>query len=486
MATPQLVQHVDMNLCDGPAAPGTPGDTVYLGLGEKTLSGNALIVFLEFNYSAAAISSVTDNAGNSYTLVGSIDDSNGEVLACYAKFNFTAGATLLEVAFNGPPQWVGIKFEEWTNVTGVDTYTTYQQGSNSTTILAASSSSKLTPTQTGDLILMAAWNMSFSTWAANPATFSVGSQANITWAFSNCSINALDDSAEQYGVYNSTTAFQPQMTSNVSTTWTAMAVALKVGSQGSAPGSQMRIAGIQHMYLDATSSNSNTTQLPTQGNLCVCLSTSGDGISSITSTGTNTASWTSRISEVDAETYNFYAQILDSVNTSAGVSTITINFSAHAAGAHNVILLDVVGAATAPYDTSAGTPTQTQSSGSTLPITWSGHAYTIQPSTSNGIVVCCVGINQGELTSLSSPPTGAWAIACYDNSYTTGGDRDMDEDNGFCICHNSGTSQLTFTFNNYYPPAVDWSAAAVSYEAPALGGQVPYDPWPQAGPLLAQ
>ena len=68
-----------------------------------------------------------------------------------------------------------------------------------------------------------------------------------------------------------------------------------------------------------------------------------------------------------------YAEVLDSVNQSAGTQDLTVNFNSPGSAPslygfpHDVILLDVAGAAAAPFDKSA-VKTGDQTSGSYLSV----------------------------------------------------------------------------------------------------------------------
>jgi hypothetical protein len=466
VAAPTLIQHLDVN-SDGATAALVKSMDVMLP--NPSLSGNCIIVSVFWIY-GVAISGVTDNKSNSYgSAVTSVTYGTNSQLSVYVCPNATAGVQDITITWaSQAAQYIAVKVTEFAGVAASSPVDTSQSFTvNSATI---QNSSNISPGTSGDLLYM----VGFTGLAAVGGTYVAGSgQSNITWQLVPGSVNSYDASYVQYGQYNSTAAFAPKLTCLTgSTTNLVGIVALKSASAGTLPAAGIRVVAALHLFLNNLSSAS-PVQFVTQGNLQVCLSTSGDGIgpvsgavggaNGITSTGANTNSWTSRVAAQQSIGTPSYGQVLDSVNTAAGSSILTINFVATTAGYHDVVLLDVAGATATPYDTYASFALQNQTSGTTLNIN-TGTGNTITPTQSNGLVVIAVPVAEATLDGFSSP-SGAIPLTCAEHPMQE--PTQLDENNGYGIYYNPNTSPILFKFTTDADdpgPVGLWGAGVVAYK----------------------
>ena len=436
---PAFVQHVDINQF---GQGGSNITSLLIRLPNLTLANNCVVVSIA-NSGPATVSSVTDDKGNTYTIAKSETDG-GYLVSVYVAQGVTAGARLITVTFSGATDFISAKVTEFAGIaTSGAVDATSGNIANSTTITAGS----ITPTQTGDLL----YQVGFQDTGVAPAasSFTVGSQSNIAWAFVPGGVSIWDGSYAQYGQYNSTSAIDPTLTVNTPQNYLSVALALKAASAGTTPAPGIRVVAAQHIYLDSLSSN--TVQSVTAGNLQILLSTSTDGISGVTSTN---GTWQRRVAAQDSGD-GAYGEVWDTVNASPGTRTLTVTFNG-ANNGHDIMLLDVAGSATSPFDTSAKLENQVQLSGTTLT------TVSITPNTSNGLVVTAAPIELGEVTDLTT--TGQYSLT----GSTTPVDIDswMDENNGYGIYYNPNTSPVQFVWNETRQVGF-WAAAAASYEAAA-------------------
>jgi hypothetical protein len=269
-------------------------------------------------------------------------------------------------------------------------------------------------------------------------------------------VSIWDGSYAQYGQYNSTSAIDPTLTVSTPQNYVSIALALKTATAGTTPAPGIRVVAVQHVYMDSLSSN--TVQSVTTGNLQILLSTSTDGISGITSTN---GTWQRRVAAQDSGD-GAYGEVWDAVNVSPGTQTLTVSFNG-ANNGHDIMLLDVAGSATSPFDTSAKLENQAQLSGTTLT------TVSITPHTSNGLVVVAAPIELGEVTDLTT--TGQYSLT----GSTTPVDIDswLDENNGYGIYYNPNTSPVQFVWNETRQVGF-WAAGAASYEAAGVASGTTY------------
>jgi hypothetical protein len=453
VATPTLVQHVDINQFDGYT-------TLVIRLKSKTLLNNCVIVTL-YNASAQTISTVTDDAAggsNTYTSAGTFSDGSQRVTIFVAP-GVKAGAREITVTPSAATTFVSAKVSEFYNVatsSPVDTNGTSAGASaNSATITAGAFPGALG--NSGDLIYQVGFN---ETAGSNfQSIYTAGSQANITWALAPGSTNSFDSSYAQYGTYTATAAFTPTLTEGNSNTYISLAIALKSASAGTAPAAGIRVVAVQNMGFGAITPL--VTQFVTTGNLQVLTSTSGDGIASITSSNGN--KWQLRVSQKEPS-HQFFAEIWDSVSASPGSQTLTITMNAGATGNNSIMIYDVIGAAVNPFDTSGKNNGNQGSDTGTLPIT--GGTLPITPTTSNGLVFFVTSIAIGTATTL----TGSNQLSDCAQQTPLVEPSALDQNNGYGTYLNPNTSSVPFTWNIVGTGGTgvnDWAASSAAYKAPS-------------------
>ncbi len=156
-----------------------------------------------------------------------------------------------------------------------------------------------------------------------------------------------------------------------------------------------------------------------------------------------------------------YAEVFDSVSQSAGTQDLTVTFNSpgNAPSAygypHDIILLDVAGAATAPFDKEA-VKTGDQTSGSYLSV-----PSLITPSTTNGLIVAVIAQLNNVLTTIYAPAANQYNINTLDANEPSYNLDDCAA--GWGIMYNAATSAVSWDWN-VTAPVADWGAATAAYE----------------------
>jgi hypothetical protein len=158
---------------------------------------------------------------------------------------------------------------------------------------------------------------------------------------------------------------------------------------------------------------------------------------------------------------------MDSVNTAAGSNTLTVATSGSSQGGNDLLLLDVTGAATSPWDAggSASAKLENQDMAAVGLLT----TVSVTPSTAYGLVVNAASIDDS--TAYAMMGWDQYSLASTEEYLTAEGDYNgptlshSDENNPYGIYYNQNTSAATFIWNNYSGPVNYWSAVAGSYEA---------------------
>lgn len=198
---PQLIQHIDINATAN--TPHTSGS-----LGAAVTSGNCVTGVL--NYGAnTAVTSVTDDKGNSYNFYRVQDAGNGQDTVVFWLGNITNAPTTITV--NGPSSTVGfshMELQEWSGVARISDPNDGFIGQLQTTPGASADacvSTSITTTADGDLIIC----------------FSGGSAANV--GIIGTGFTSIDNSVGASGVLQST-AWATQAThGSIQGTYTANA-----------------------------------------------------------------------------------------------------------------------------------------------------------------------------------------------------------------------------------------------------------------------
>jgi len=185
-------------------------------------------------------------------------------------------------------------------------------------------------------------------------------------------------------------------------------------------------------HYDLTGLSSGTTlKTVTSGNLQVALITSGTAFSGIASTRGSWNNWQS----ASATGGGGYAVLADSVNQSAGSQTLTLSFTA--GGNTDVMLFDIIGAATSPRDVGSVSNNQDQTSGAYFT------GLTAAPTVTPGIALTVNSVNVGTLENAYAGP--GWALNGYGPPLPS--DTPLDQNNGFGAASYNSTSAIPFTWN---------------------------------------
>lgn len=439
MATPTLVQHTYSGMdCYGVT-------TFTITFPNASLANNLLVCGFQVA-SGGSITSVKDNNGTSWTsAISQTNTANTQTAYIYYLANAPSGTTYVQITVSGLGAGTNCKmqgwFQEWYNVAT----TSPTDGSSAAMATPSKSAGSFTPGTSGDLILH--WGMALSTTNSTGGAFNGTSiTAGTSPAFTLLSADLQVGSCVQYLVQTTAAAINPTFTTSGSATWGSMAVAFKSASAGTAPGSGIRIVGIQHTLL-VSANQSRTTpivmQWPTQGNLLVASFCIGDTpITGVTDSASN--SW----KIYDGGLINVHSQITQIIHapnatTSATLSSLTFTLSGTTTTDGALALYDIIGADTNPLGNfSVNNGLQTVAGNQT--------SVLINPINSGGLVIA----NLCQAQQTCSGLTGANYITdtvvngfdCNATGGTGTNPSPLDEDGGFGHYYTTSTSQLTFTW----------------------------------------
>ncbi len=484
--TPTLVQHY----YTGANSPlrGLTATNYTFRLPNKTLSGNCLIMFLDYPH-GVSVFSITDDGNNTWPAAAvTADGSVGSAAtAAYVLPNGASGTRMITVTFSAAVAGVHAVFLEYYNVasgTRVITVTfsaavagvhavflEYYKvaisdavggtASRATAVSPAISSGTLSPSAaaSGNLVLHYSMDNVGEVGGENTTAVTAWS-AGSGWTVLGGDINNSHDTSSfalQARIADGTN-FNPAMTATqaVADTFNSIAVEIKAASAGTAPAAGIRIIK-QQFYVNTalTVPGSWTEFFPSQGNLLAAVNIyPGSTTSAITDSNSNP--WTQAHTDVGTPAIQ-YAQ------NPATSSTLTVTVPLTNANANTTITLyDITGAATSSVLTQAVTVDDTDASDASV----INNAPSITPLNPNGLIIVATGIGQGPLTGFAS---GAPATALF-MPVTYPGETDFDTfDNADGYAHNYyGTSLTQQNYNWTIPPQVSnsWNAAAVEFKAP--------------------
>ena len=470
--TPTLVQYVDMGMF-GYVSGATPANanvlTATVPLPNNTLSNNCVLVLVYYSWPSGSptVSGVTDSQSNSYSHVATWPDAtNGVNVEAWVAAGVTAGANNVKVTFSANACFVEIKVAELYNVatsSPVDVYSSTSSGrlfSSATTI----SSPAITTGYANDFVFQfAAQDSVYSQWN-NSFIFTKGTNFNLVPG----STQSIDGSCLQYYVKPTAGAITPSMTVGSAMTGITLSIALKYASAGTAPAAGVHVNSVQHTYWNqsVTTNTALAIQRVSTGNLQILLSSLAPGDGSGTVSGGSSGTWNKRIIENVNPPVNCAVGIYDAVNQSALSETLSISFKTLTDTIDMmVLLLDVSGANTAPYDKSGGANgNQTNTASTTLP-DGSGNLMQITPSTSNGLVVAVMGLDYDYINGGSGATTSLVTWQTPAAAENGNGDDPCDNSDGWGLFYNANTNPITFTWSVPSGTAVQtWAAAAAAYK----------------------
>jgi hypothetical protein len=470
-ATPQLVQYRSGSntlVTDFGNSP----STYHMLLVDGSQAGNCIVVAFQWDNAFTPTASVTDDQGNSYVQGKTIlDTTNSQNAAIWYALNVKANTRAIDVTItggNGQHSVMSVVAAEFTNVATASALDGSNAAFGSNASLVAGS---LTPSQSGDLIFQAAFQMS----KAN--TYAAGSQSNIGWNL--LATDSQDGMAYQWGVYNSTAALNPTFTRSASGHFLTVAIALKTAVSGGTSSRAFRIVGIEHESLFGTElgpgyANPTTVQWPTHtGNLLLAIAGTGNNgsVTGITDNLGNT--WTKCGPGIVAgpHTMNvFYA-----ANPTVGDTLrLSVTSSSNSNVDSTLWLEEVVGAATSsPCDASGSNSGLQSSNASTL------LGPTISPTLSTDLVV---SVNQEEFDTVIgvTNPTGILFDALWDTDESLDGPENLDQNAGVSHVYGppAGSQRIPGTWNylSATDPQFNWATYAAAFKSASSVTQLPAPP----------
>jgi hypothetical protein len=472
IATPILVQHVSTAsdvVGTGYWANARPGNPYYLHLPNLAGAGNCLILGLSCPYSSGRTVAVTDDQGNTWTQVGTVN--NGSIIsAVYVALNVAAGTQQVSITFDS--QLYGCQFvlSEFYNVAaaaaldGVST----KAASHAPAVSAGS----MTPMFAGDLI----YNYGYDDVNASlqpGGTLPVNSIAPGS-GFSLLSADVMLGSFAQYFIQPSAAPINPSVNvSGGSDAFNSIAVALKSAIQGTPPLAGIRIVHVYHVMVNKTT----PMIFPSVGNLLLISTARGEAEVNYTSVTSSPGNNWVKIDEslVGPAPGAAPPQIWYATNATPSLNeTLSI---AGVPGPHGTtfVIYDVVGAG--DRDTVAGRPASyfvtsnpTQS--------FSGFSQ-ITPSTPNGLVFAFLQNSFGPNISVFP---GIMDTILYGGQI----DADLiDNSDGYAHYYNPNTSPVSFAYqmNSGAAPQSQEVGIAIAFMAGAAPTPTPTpNPTPTATP----
>lgn len=446
----------------------TAGTSVYrLKFPEIVQAGNCILLAWEYD-NAGGAPTFADDGSNTYRSVLDNVDANTQRHGIAVALNVAANTREVRVSStSGGTGFKELQAVEVTNCYAVDVSSTNNNSTGATSITAGS----MTPTVTGDYVWQTALQV------VDGHSYTVGSQANITWQFVNSNDLHANGQISQGGVYNSVAALNPTFTQTVTGKFTSDAIAMLGGSRGSTAAAGMRVRAVMHNSFWAVANAgpgyaaSQTLKFPTRSDTTLMVASINGGdpgcvsaCNSITGiTDTNSNSWVECGTTGAAPPH--YSRLFYAANPVVGTSLVLTLTSSVNTIDSTIIMYDIVGASTSsPCDTSSvGTQSNTQATGVG---TLTGPSIT--PSTSSGI---CIGNIQfvNDTVNAMSGPTGATLDSARDDLESLDGPENLDQNGGYGHWKNTSTSSQTVSwgFVSAADPQQQWLSHVGCFKAPA-------------------
>jgi hypothetical protein len=373
----------------------------------------------------------------------------------FGAFNVAAGARVITLTFNGGSgKYISVAVSEFYNVatTGALDATSGHSGSGGT-VTAGS----LTPTMSGDLIYQYAVN-------DDPGYSDSWTQGAGSWNL--LSADWLTGQADQYEVQTTAAAINPALTQRVHSGTTgafnSVSVALRPATAGTPPGNGIRIVHLQHNSFFRITSFSSSTQaapvieFPATGNLLVLagIMVHTAPLYDVSGVADNQGNAWSTVTTLVDTSGDGDEQLAYAANaTTSTTMTLTLNMSSSSGeGDSDVLLFDVTGAASAPFDNMI-TANGNESAGSSFsnpPIT---------PSTANGMCLSIMGVASNTLHSVS-PGNFLPSITSPE-----GPQAPNDNNNGWSVYYNPDTQSFSSRWTNIGGPVNNWGVITSCFKA---------------------
>lgn len=449
VATPTLVQSAS------PAnVQGTALDAYILRLPNPTLAGNAVIGWCQFS-SGHGANSVTASDDKNDTFIPILTqpgfgDANQNIQAFYA-LNVAPGARNITFHFNGgSPTFISCAASEFYNVAISGAFDgSTQNGGTATSVTAGN----FNTTTDGDLIFQAAIN-------DGPGHVTgAWTQGSSPWVL--LTADLTDGTASQYQVQAVHSAINPTLSMSPAGTFLSVAFALKSAHAGTPPPPGIRIVhqlDYSFFNIDFYNHAAMPFAFPSSGNLLIAAVIDNEtyNVSSITDTAGN--AWAST-GPVVTNSAGGDLQIFYAPNATTGsILTGTFHMTGPAEHQSNVMLFDVVGAATSPLDLIA-TNFGSQTSAGNLT------AGSIKPTTANGLVIAESGFQSNTCTG-TSPNIGYFVSA---NTSPEFSDNPVNQNNCWNVYYNKDTNPETYTWTTMGGPVNPWTFYAAAFKGAPSG-----------------
>jgi hypothetical protein len=432
-------------------------------LPEPAQAGNTIIVGVVSANSGSY--SLSDDKGDSFSLVNSVVDGNNAYVAIY-KTTASAGARILDFQrTSAGADAVSMSASEYYNVGAVDGSSCRGFSGSSGTITGGS----MTTTVPNDLLWQWAINAGGGGSVPNSvSSFTAGSQSNITWQLLGTSL--FDGNATQAGVQTVAGAINPTFTSGSSQNFSSCAVALKAVTAGQQNPQPFRVLHMLHEQWPQSGNNPSVLEFPSSGNL-VIVSMAGGGslVSGISSNPAN--SWSATGPGVVYSGGNPASQIYYAANATTS-SSMTLNVTRN----NNVsdgtyMMYDVAGAAASPFDKDSGGQAANQA---TIANPFTTCTNCLTPSASNELIIANAQWNWCTANGASSP-NGSLFDASTDTVNSVNGPEYVDQNGGWLHFYDPNTNPVTITWSSMACTQAEggWAGRDAAFKS---GGSVAQQP----------
>jgi Bacterial Ig domain/Immunoglobulin domain len=466
--------------CPINTVPGGPTDLVTsytCPLPNPTGAGNLLVMWVRYSDANSPTLSFTTNLGTltATQAVSCLDNANNQTESrLYYVANVPAGINVVTVNFSTSSSYVQLQPYEFYNVATTSALDQAVCQVSSGTSISSGALPDLSVS--GDLVVQ----FGFADNGVGISSCAIGSQSNITWTMRAALIASSEPMCFQYGNYNSTASFSPNMTFGTSVSYVSLSAAFRAANAGTPPGSGIRVVYIQHDDGYSQGANALKFQLPISGNLAVELTSAGCSSNTLSSCpyptgfsdGTNT--WnlisgaqylSSTGSSQETVGSNWYAS-----NVAPGYYTLNVTQHGCTGGCapfpDSYIMFDIAGASANPLDlgfggAGNGLASISNISATSAPIT----TFTAAPSGPNELILAQAGYEWDTFTGLTSP-NGAQFVSAYYTAETNYSWCDLN--GGWGLLYNgSSTAPVTWTWahdSSQFPGAGRGLALGVAFK----------------------
>lgn len=431
-----IVQHYS-SAYNGSVAVNEPGNNYKFTLPNAVGAGNAIVLAIAYP-SGTAPNSITDDGGNTWSTTAAVTADPGAgntALKVYVLASAAAGTQAITVGFASSVQPCKAWITELYGITATVNGTAEASNVNSVNVISPGS---FTPTNNnangGNLVLayMCSVNNSGTT---NPfricaATGYSLNDADISW-----NTGAGMPNASQFYLQATAAPTVPSFdlaNGGTADTYNVAALALSVGTQGTAKPSGIHIDRVLYFSTNSNAST-QTFQIPATGNCGVTA-----GFSSTTAPPTITSAadsdgntWSKESVNAGDPTFLLGANLAQNPGR-----TLTVVFGT-AANNLQLVYFDISGAAASPLAVVAGNNAAANS------ITTIAHQPDITPLQANGLVIAFMQIGIGPASAATSPSGATWDLPNYTGETDSS---TMSWGNALGHLYNPSTAALNWTW----------------------------------------